>query len=290
MENESQKSIWSMQKGTTTMFLAEVIGTAVLLFLGCMGSVGSMQSPIPTQLQMSVAFGMTVNVLIMMLGHISGAHFNPAVTIGSVIVGIKTIPTGIVYIVGQFIGAVLGFGMLTVVTPPELLHAGNPSATSNFCVTAVYEGVSSVQAILIEMVCTSVILCTACATWDPRCANVADSMAIKFGFAVVGISAAAAPYTGCSMNPARSFAPALFLGNWKDQWIYWFGPTAGAFLGSYTYQLLFLEKEPNMTGDEHTFIEMNSRNSARSMYPEHDDNINPPKENIKVESLEVVQA
>ncbi|XP_053999485.1 aquaporin AQPAe.a-like [Hylaeus anthracinus] len=279
MEDESSKSIWYLQKGTTTMFLAEVVGTAVLLFIGCMGSVGTMGLSIPLPLQTSIAFGMTVNMLIMMVGHISGAHFNPAVTIGAVIVGLKTIPTGIVYVVGQFIGAIIGYGLLVTVTPPELLSDGHNSS-AGFCVTAVYSGVSIVQAILIEALCTAIVLCTACATWDPRCAHTADSTAIRFGFSIVGLSLAASPYTGCSMNPARSFAPALFQGDWKDQWIYWIGPTVGALLGTYTYQLLFLEKETVMTADDHSFIQMNSRNS---------DSINIPCDKIRNERLEVTK-
>ncbi|XP_076176233.1 aquaporin AQPAn.G [Ptiloglossa arizonensis] len=283
MEDESQKSIWAMEKGTVTMFMAEVVGTAVLLFVGCMGGIGSLGA-VPPQLQMSIAFGMTVNLLIMMVGHISGAHFNPAVTIGAVIAGIKTVPTGIVYVLGQFIGATIGYGMLMIVTPTELLNDGHVNSTAGFCVTAVYNGVSTVQAILIEIFCTSFILCTACATWDPRCAHLGDSMSLKFGFCVVGISLAAAPFTGCSMNPARSFAPALYQGDWKDQWIYWFGPTVGALLGTYTYQFLFLEKKAVMRPDEHnSFMEVNARSS------EHDGNLNSPNKNVKQEMLEVVK-
>ncbi|XP_024944777.1 aquaporin AQPAe.a isoform X2 [Cephus cinctus] len=229
-----------MQKGTLTMFLAEVVGTAVLIFLGCMGSVGTLALEPPKPLQTALTFGLTVNLIIMMLGHVSGAHLNPAVTIGAVIVGVKTVPTGIIYIIGQFIGATLGYGTLKMVTPDELLNDGLNSTTS-FCVTAVHPGISVMQGILIEVLCTAIILCTACATWDPRCAHTTDSTALRFGFSVAGISFAAAPYTGCSMNPARTFAPAFWNNEWTNQWIYWVGPILGALLGTYTYQVLFRE-------------------------------------------------
>ncbi|KOC59814.1 Aquaporin AQPAe.a [Habropoda laboriosa] len=244
-----------MEKGTMTMFIAEIVGTGVLLFVGCMGSLGTMGHTPPPPLQASIAFGMTVNLLIMMLGHISGAHMNPAVTIGAVIFGIKTIPTGIVYVIAQFIGATVGYGMLMTITPPELFNDGY-SNSSNFCVTVVHPGISTTQAILIETLCTSFILCAACATWDPRCAHTTDSTAIRFGFSVVAISLAASPYTGCSMNPARTFGPAFWNSNWKDQWIYWFGPTAGALLGTYTYQILFALKEEDKSNNNLGFIEM----------------------------------
>lgn len=108
---------------------------------------------------------------------------NPAVTIGAVIVGLKTIPTAIVYVIAQFIGATVGYGMLMMITPPELFNDGSNS-TAGLCVTVVHPGISTVQAILIETLCTSFILCAACATWDPRCAHMPDSTAIRFGFSV----------------------------------------------------------------------------------------------------------
>ncbi|XP_017759726.1 PREDICTED: aquaporin AQPAe.a-like isoform X2 [Eufriesea mexicana] len=283
MENDTRNSLWIMQKGTTTMFIAEILGTGILLFVGCMGSLGTMGPILPPPLQTSMAFGMTVNLLIMMLGHISGAHMNPAVTIGAVILGIKTIPTGIVYTIGQFIGATVGYGLLMTITPPELFNDGSNS-TMGHCVTAIHPGISITQAILIEVLCTSFILCAACATWDPRCAHTTDSTAIRFGFSVVGISLAASPYTGCSMNPARTFGPAFWNGNWKDQWVYWFGPTVGAFLGTYTYVFLFAEKKEDMQNERIELLEMKSVKSSR-----YEDDVNSIKgKNIKEENLEFI--
>ncbi|XP_067214239.1 aquaporin AQPAe.a-like isoform X4 [Linepithema humile] len=177
-------------------------------------------------------------------GHVSGAHVNPAVTIGAVIIGLKSIPTGVIYILGQFIGATIGYGILKMITPAELFNDGNLNSTAGVCVTVVHPGISSLQGVLIEVFCTSCLLCAACATWDSRCAHTTDSTALKFGLSVATISFAASPYTGCSMNPARSFGPAIWNSAWKDQWIYWLGPIMGALLGTYAYQVLFAEKQP----------------------------------------------
>lgn len=225
------------------MCVAEVVGTGILIFIGCMASIGTMSPAIPPPLQQSIAFGMTVNLIIMMLGHVSGAHLNPAVTIGAVIVGLKSIPTGALYVIAQFIGATLGYGALQIITPSHLFNDGNENSSAGLCVTVVHPGITITQGILIEILCTSFILCAACATWDPRCAHTVDSTAIRFGFSVVAISLAASPYTGCSMNPARTFGPAFWNGYWTNQWIYWVGPTVGALLGTYTYQVCFLEKK-----------------------------------------------
>ncbi|GAB1864842.1 Aquaporin AQPAe.a [Camponotus japonicus] len=245
---ENQNNVlWKIQENTITMFAAEIVGTGILLFIGCMGCIGTMGPAPPPPLQTALTFGLTVNLIIMILGHVSGAHLNPAVTIGAVIVGLKSIPTGAMYILGQLIGATLGYGLLKIITPAELFNDGNPNSIG-FCVTVVHPGISSVQAVLIEVFCTSFILCAACATWDPRCAHTTDSIALRFGLSVAALSFAASPYTGCSMNPARTFGPALWNSAWKDQWIYWLGPILGALLGTFAYQILFAERQLSRKG------------------------------------------
>ncbi|XP_066598606.1 aquaporin AQPAe.a-like [Prorops nasuta] len=239
------RELWKIQSGTLTMFIAECIGTGILIFIGCMGCIGTMTLSPPPPLQTALTFGLTVNLIIMMLGHVSGAHLNPAVTIGSVIMGLKSIPTAFIYCVAQVIGATIGYFLLMTVTPGNLFNDGFSNSTLGLCVTEVHPSISLAQAFIIETLCTAFILLGACATWDRRCAHTTDSTALRFGFSVAAISFAAGPYTGCSMNPARSFGPALWNGAWKNQWLYWLGPTAGGFLGSYTYRYLLLEKESN---------------------------------------------
>ncbi|XP_011308564.1 aquaporin isoform X2 [Fopius arisanus] len=251
-----QDGLWKLQKGTRTMFLGEVVGTGVLIFIGCMGCIGSLGRSPPPPMQSAFTFGLTVNMIIMMLGHVSGAHLNPAVTIGSIIIRQKTIATGFLYMIAQFTGAIIGYGLLKMVTPDFLFNDGFADSKIPLCVTVVHPGVSKVQAVLIEMLCTAIVLCTACATWDSRCANTNDSVAMKFGLAVAGLSFAASPYTGCSMNPARTFAPAFFNGAWENQWIYWIGPVLGALLGTYTYQVLFSVPEENPETLENKDVEL----------------------------------
>ncbi|XP_011880219.1 PREDICTED: aquaporin-like [Vollenhovia emeryi] len=233
--------IWRLQENTMTMLMAEIVGTSILLFVGCMGCVGAMGPAPPPLLQTALTFGLTVNLVIMIIGHVSGAHLNPAITIGAVIMGMKSISTGVLYILAQLLGATVGYGTLKLITPAELFNDGNPNSTVSVCMTVVHPGLSAVQALLIEAFCTSCLLCAACATWDPRCAHTTDSVALKFGLSVATLSFAAGPYTGCSMNPARTFGPAFWNSAWQDHWIYWVGPILGALLGTYAYQVLFTE-------------------------------------------------
>lgn len=78
-----------------------------------------------------------------------------------------------------------------MITPAELFNDGNLNSTAALCATVVHPGINSVQAILIEVFCTSCLLCAACATWDPRCAHTTDSTALKFGLSVAVLSFAA---------------------------------------------------------------------------------------------------
>lgn len=121
------------------------------------------------------------------------------------------------------------------------LHGGN-QATESFCVTKLHSDISPVQGLLLEGVATGVLMLIACAVWDPRNSANTDSVALRFGLAVTGLATAVGPYTGCSMNPVRSFAPALWNDQWADQWIYFFGPIGGSLLVTLAYKSLFAIK------------------------------------------------
>ncbi|KAJ8976591.1 hypothetical protein NQ317_004689 [Molorchus minor] len=95
-----------------TMFMAEVIGTGVLMFLGCMGCVTQVDDPPAVHHMSSLAFGLIILLIIQAFGHISGAHLNPAVTIAALLNNVMSLPMGVVYFIAQFIGAISGFALL----------------------------------------------------------------------------------------------------------------------------------------------------------------------------------
>ncbi|KYN17064.1 Aquaporin, partial [Trachymyrmex cornetzi] len=205
-------------KNALIIGLAELIGTAMLVFLGCMGCIAGL-GVVPIHLQITVTFGLTVMVVIQCIGHLSQAHINPAVTVAAVILGKKNISEALVYFVSQMMGAILGYGMLKVVTPKYNLTA--------------------IQGLLVEGIATAILIMVLCSVWDPRNEKNTDSVPIKFGFTVIVLATATGPYTGCSLNPARSFAPALWNNQWRHQWIYWFGPIGGALISSFMYKSIF---------------------------------------------------
>ncbi|XP_014474308.1 PREDICTED: aquaporin AQPcic-like [Dinoponera quadriceps] len=228
--------------------LAELIGTALLVFLGCMGCVGSL-GVAPPHVQISLTFGFVVSIVVQCIGHISQAHINPAVTMGAVVLGKKSILEALIYIVSQIIGGILGFGILKVVTPTEKLTAGTVEQADMFCVTDVHGSMSAIQGFLLEAIATGVLMLLVCSVWDVRNEKNTDSVPLKFGLTVAVLAMAVGPYTGCSINPARSFAPALWNNQWARHWIYWFGPIAGSLFSAFMYKTVFgvpdkVEEEP----------------------------------------------
>ncbi|XP_060516952.1 aquaporin AQPAe.a-like isoform X2 [Cylas formicarius] len=217
-------------------FLSELLGTTLLMFLGCMGCITQVDNPPAVHHMSSLAFGLVILLIIQIFGHISGAHLNPAVTISTVIFKMLTPLMGLVYIVAQFLGALLGFALLRVLMPQDYVVSG-------FCATKPHALITPMQGLAIETIITCVLILVCCGVWDKRNAEKQDSTPARFGFIVAAISMVAGPLTGASMNTARSFPPAFFDRDYSAHWIYWVGPNVGAILGCGLYSYLFAEEE-----------------------------------------------
>ncbi|XP_011175849.1 aquaporin AQPcic isoform X1 [Solenopsis invicta] len=228
----------STMKSTLIAGLAELIGTGMLVFLGCMGCIAGLDV-VPPHLQITLTFGFAVMVVIQCIGHISQAHINPAITAGAVILGKKTISEALVYFVSQIIGGILGYGMLKIVTPKDNLTAGTVNQTNMFCVTDLHRDLSAIQGMVVEGIATAILIFVVCSVWDARNEKNSDSVPIKFGLTVAVLATTAGPYTGCSMNPARSFAPAIWNNQWTHHWVYWVGPIGGSLIASLMYKTIF---------------------------------------------------
>lgn len=136
-----------------------------------------------------------------------------------------------------------------MVTPSENLTAGPAAQADTFCVTDLHPNVSAIQGLILEGIATGLLILVVCSVWDARNAKNTDSVPIKFGLAVAVLATTIGPYTGCSMNPVRSLAPALWNNQWSRHWVYWFGPIGGSLLFSFGYRVVFgvsdkVEEEP----------------------------------------------
>ncbi|XP_034708205.1 probable aquaporin NIP-type [Vitis riparia] len=216
----------------TQKVIAEVIGTYFVVFAGC-GSVavngiyGSVTFP-----GVAATWGLIVLVMIYALGHISGAHFNPAVTITFAV--LRRFPYWQVplYIIGQLMGSILASGTLSFMFNIDReAYFGTVPAGSH--------GQSLVLEIIITFLLMFVI--SGVAT-DSRAtgelAGIAVGMTIMLNVFVAG------PVSGASMNPARSIGPALVKHVYKGLWVYVIGPIIGAIAGGLTYNLIRFTEKP----------------------------------------------
>ena len=206
---------------------AEGIATFALVFAGCGAIVTDAvrQNPLGT-VGVALVFGLVIMVMVYATGHLSGAHINPAVTVAFTLTRHFPRRDALVYVAAQLAGATAGaLALLAVWT----------SAPADLGATVPTVGAGS--ALVYETVMTALLMfvITAVAT-DTRAVGSAAAIAIG---GAVGLDALfGGPITGASMNPGRSFGPALVSGEWSDFWVYVVGPVVGAALGALAYQLV----------------------------------------------------
>jgi len=228
---------------------AEFFGTFWLVLGGCGSAVLAAAFPQVGigLLGVSLAFGLTVLTMAYAVGHISGGHFNPAVTVGLFVA--KRIPAKDVlpYIIAQVIGAIAGAGVLYLIASGK---AGFDASASGFASNG-YDahspgGYSLVAALVSEIVMTFFFLVIILGSTDRRAAVGMAPLAI--GLALTLIHLVSIPVTNTSVNPARSTGPALFVGGWAiaQLWLFWVAPIVGAALAGLVYPMFPGGGEPQV--------------------------------------------
>jgi aquaporin Z len=222
---------------------AEALGTFWLVLGGCGSAVIANQVSAGVGiglLGVSLAFGLTVVTGAYALGHISGGHFNPAVTIG--LWAGKRFDTGKVlpYIGAQVIGAILASLALWGVLEgkPEFERSGNWLAANGFGTTGSPAGYSLAAGLIVELLLTAVFLWVILGVTDRRAP--AGFAPLGIGLTLALIHLISIPVTNTSVNPARSTGPALLVGgDWLEQlWFFWLVPIAGAVLGAVVHRFI----------------------------------------------------
>lgn len=224
-------------------YAAELLGTFWLVFGGCGSAVLAAGFPdVGIGLMgVSLAFGLTVLTMAYTIGHISGCHLNPAVSIGLWAGG--RFPTNQLapYIAAQVLGAVLGAAVLYVIAS----GAAGFDVTKGFASNGYGEhspgGYSLVAALVIEIVMTMFFLIIIMGATDERAPKGFAPIAI--GLALTLIHLVSIPVTNTSVNPARSTGVALFVGDWATAqlWLFWVAPMVGGILGAVTYRFIASE-------------------------------------------------
>lgn len=208
---------------------AEFIGTFALVFVGA-ASVGFAR----TITDVALAHGLVIAVFVSAFGFISGGHFNPAVTLGFLVT--RRIAPGLaaVYWLVQFGGAVLAALLLKWILPDATVSASNLGAPS------LGGGIGAGPGVVTEAILTFFLVIVVFATAvDPRGAFQQIS-GLAIGFTIALDIYMGGVLTGAAMNPARAFGPQLVDGTWKNFWIWYVGPFAGAVIAASAYELLYL--------------------------------------------------
>lgn len=226
-------------KSTLEQAVAEILGTFALVFIGA-GSVVMAVNQGSGQyaglVGVALAHGLVLAIMVSSLGHISGAHFNPAVTIGAWVGGKIESGRAVVYVVAQLAGATAGAALLRAVMPDAIWRKASLGAT----LVSHQLGITNGKAVLLEATLTFFLVLAVYATAiDDRgvfksIAGLAIGLVLTFDILVGGA------LTGASMNPARSFGPALISGTWTDYWVYVVGPVAGGVIAASIYSFAFL--------------------------------------------------
>lgn len=215
-----------MDETTGRRAVAEFVGAFTLIFIG--GGAGIVSGN--DIVAVALANGLAIGIMVTNLGHISGAHFNPAITLGFLATRRITLRLAVVYWAAQFAGATIAaLGLRWLLHKPAFLDAVPQVAR-----------IDAGRGVVLEMVLTFFLVWAVFATAvDPRgafksIAGLAIGLTITIDVLMGG------PLTGAAMNPARAFGPQLVGNSWTDGWIYYVGPAVGGLVAALAYEYLYL--------------------------------------------------
>ena len=231
---------------TLNKVAAEFLGTFVLVFGGCGSAVLAANFPDAKTntlgiglVGVSIAFGLTVLTMAYAVGHISGGHFNPAVTIGTFLAGRTPAKDVAVYIVTQLVAGVVAGGALYAIASGKSGFDASAGFAANGYGAHSPGGYTLIACLLIEVILTAVFLWVILGTTDTRAPKGFAPIAI--GLALTLIHLISIPVTNTSVNPARSFGVALYAGGpyLGQVWLFFVAPLIGAAIAGLSYKALF---------------------------------------------------
>ena len=224
-------------------YISELIGTLVLVLFGC-GSAAIAGSALGT-VGIALAFGLSIVAMAYVIGDISGCHINPAVSIGMWIDGRLETKDLIIYITFQCIGAIIAIALLVAIinSAPSLGGYAATGLGQNGFGSASSVGIDVVGAIIVEIILTFVFVFTVLGV-TKKAENSAVA-GIVIGLTLAFVHIMGIPLTGTSVNPARSLAPALFLGGQalNQVWVFILAPIVGAIIAGFLYKGLTSEDD-----------------------------------------------
>jgi aquaporin TIP len=224
--------------------VAESIGAFTLTFIGAGAAAAGARIADPSLIGVAIANGLAIGVMVCALGHISGGHFNPAITFGFLITRKIEPALAAVYWVAQFGGAALAALLVRDLLPRATTEA------VKLGVPALGHGVDASSGFLLEAIFTFfLVLVVFGAAVDTRGPfNAVAGLAIGLTISIDVLFGG--PFTGAAMNPSRAFGPQLVGGHWANGWVWYAGPLLGGAVAALLYSLLFLRGVPESPVEE----------------------------------------
>jgi MIP family channel proteins len=208
----------------TRRAVAEFVGAFTLIFIGGGAGIASNHDIVAVAL----ANGLAIGIMVSNLGHISGGHFNPAITLAFLATRRIHATLAVMYWAAQLLGAIAAAALLRAIFP----HIDNaiPNAP----------GISDGKALLLEIVLTFFLVWAVWATAVDIRGAFKSIAGLAIGLTITMDVFVGGPLTGAAMNPARAFGPELIGNFWGNAWVYWVGPAIGALIAGLAYEYLYL--------------------------------------------------
>lgn len=220
-------------------YFAELLGTLILVFMGCGSAVFLGTAPDGGHLAVAFAFGLSIVAAAYVIGNISGCHINPAVSLGMLINGKLSLTDFVGYVIAQILGALAGAGLLKIMVDVF----GIKDQTGGLGANGIANAGGLGGAFLIEVILTFIFVFTILGvTSDEKKGSVAG---IVIGLTLAFVHIVGIPLTGTSVNPARSIGPAVFTGGaaLTDLWVFIVAPLVGAAVAAILFRILQSKKE-----------------------------------------------
>ncbi|NXS31063.1 AQP2 protein, partial [Pomatostomus ruficeps] len=245
--------MWELRSiAFTRAVLAEFLATLVFVLFGLGSALNWPSAPAPTTLQIALAFGLAIGTLVQALGHVSGAHINPAVTLGCLLGSQLSLLRAVFYVVAQLLGGVVGAAILHEITPAD--------SREGLALNKLHNETTTGQAVTVELFLTFQLVLCVFASTDERREDNLGSPALSIGLSVAVGHLLGIRYTGCSMNPARNvpqrsqFLPhppnpgwVLLTPLFSPPQVFWVGPLIGAAAASILYNYVLFPQAKTLS-------------------------------------------
>lgn len=225
--------------------IAELLGSLFVVFVGCAAFTVTYDEH-SLAVKVGLAFGLTYAAVFYCMRHVGNGHLNPAVTVAMLLTRRASVIRCLLFIVSQFLGALIGAGLAVAVTASQL-RTSDGNASSRYVwfggCTVLGHGVSESQAFGVEFLATFLVVFVVFSCYEKtKYDHQSQAAPFVMGLAYAAVIMVTMPYTGGSVNTARSFGAAIVNNIWTDHWVFWFGPLLGGACGGATFDVIFSTK------------------------------------------------